>query len=46
MDKAKLIIKDKTIELPIIEGTENEKAIDITKLRKETGFITIDPGFW
>lgn len=45
MDKAKLIIKDKTIELPIIEGTENEKAIDITKLRKETGFITIDPGF-
>tara|TARA_B100002052_G_scaffold267557_1_gene265560 strand:- start:9155 stop:10423 length:1269 start_codon:yes stop_codon:yes gene_type:complete len=45
MDKAKLIIKEKTIELPIIEGTENEKAIDITKLRKETGFITIDPGF-
>lgn len=45
MDKAKLTIKDKTIELPIIEGTENEKAIDITKLRKETGYITIDPGF-
>ena len=45
MDKAKLIIKEKTIELPIIEGSENEKAIDITKLRKETGFITIDPGF-
>lgn len=45
MDKAKLIIKDKTIELPIVKGTENEKAIDITKLRKETGYITIDPGF-
>jgi len=45
MEKAKLTIKNKTIELPIIEGSEKEKAIDITSLRKETGYITIDPGF-
>ena len=46
MKKAKLILDQKqTIELPIIKGTENEKAIDITSLRKETGFITLDPGY-
>lgn len=42
---AKLIIDDKTYELPIIEGTEGEKAIDISRLRVETGYITLDPGF-
>ena len=42
---AKLIICDKTFEMPIITGTEGEKAIDISKLRQETGFITYDPGF-
>lgn len=42
---AKLIIDDKTIELPIVEGTEGEKAIDISRLRSETGYITLDPGF-
>ena len=45
MKKAKLIIDEKTIELPIIEGSEHEKAIDITSLRKETGYITLDPGY-
>ena len=45
MDKAKLKIASKEIELPIIKGTENEYAIDITKLRKETGYITLDPGY-
>lgn len=35
----------KSIELPIIEGTENEKGIDITKLRAQTGHIAMDPGF-
>ena len=45
MDKAKLKIASKEIELPIIKGTENEHAIDITKLRKETGYITLDPGY-
>lgn len=42
---AKLIIDDKTYECPIIEGTEGEKAIDIGKLRAESGYITLDPGY-
>ena len=33
MDKAKLKIASKEIELPIIKGTENEHAIDITSLK-------------
>jgi citrate synthase len=42
---AKLILGDKTYELPVIEGSENEKAIDISKLRGQTGYITIDTGY-
>ncbi|MGV6861549.1 MAG: citrate synthase [Putridiphycobacter sp.] len=42
---AKLELEGKTIELPIITGTENEKALDISKLRGETGYITLDKGF-
>jgi citrate synthase len=42
---AKLSYGGKDFELPIVEGTENEKAIDIAKLRAQTGLITIDPGF-
>ena len=45
MKSAKLVIDDKKIELPIISGSENEKAIDISKLRNETGYITMDPGY-
>ena len=46
MKKAKLILdNDKSIELPVVQGSENEKAIDITSLRKETGYITLDPGY-
>ncbi len=44
-EKAKLTLGDKTIELPVFEGTEGEKAIDITKLRAETGYVTIDSGY-
>ncbi len=33
------------IELPVVTGSENEKAIDIGKLRGGSGLITIDPGF-
>jgi len=43
--KAELHIDGKIIELPIITGTENETAIDISKLRAETGVITLDNGF-
>ncbi len=42
---AKLELDGKTYEFPVIEGSENEKAIDISKLRASTGYITIDPGF-
>ena len=42
---AKLIIDGKTYELQIIEGSEGERAIDISSLRKETGLITLDPGY-
>lgn len=44
-ETVKLCIEDKTYELPVIEGSENEKAIDISKLRSQTGYITIDTGF-
>ncbi|MGY6523580.1 MAG: citrate synthase [Mongoliitalea sp.] len=42
---AKISYAGKEYELPVIEGTENEKAIDIGKLRAQSGLITIDPGF-
>jgi len=46
MSEAKLTLADGTeITLPIIEGSEGEKAIDISKLRAETGHITLDNGF-
>lgn len=44
-DLAKLILDGKEYEFPIIEGSEGEKAIDISKLRAQTGHITMDPGF-
>ena len=42
---AKLTIGGETIELPVITGSEGEKAIDIRSLRANTGYITIDNGF-
>ena len=45
MKKAKLILGEKEIELNIIKGVESESAIDITKLRSQTGYITLDPGY-
>lgn len=42
---AKLILGDKTFELPTFTGSEGEKAIDITKLRAETGHVTLDTGY-
>lgn len=42
---AEIKIDGKTFELPVIVGTENEVAIDISKFRAESGVITIDPGF-
>lgn len=42
---AEIKVDGKSYELPIIEGTEQERAIDISKLRAQSGLITIDPGF-
>ena len=43
-EKATLTLEGKSIELPVISGTEGEKAVDISKLRAETGYITYDNG--
>ncbi|MFQ3577388.1 MAG: citrate/2-methylcitrate synthase, partial [Verrucomicrobiia bacterium] len=45
MSEATLIYGDKKIGLPILEGTEGEKAIDIRKLRAQTGLVCYDDGF-
>jgi citrate synthase len=42
---AKIELDGKVYELPVITGTENEKAIDISKLRDMTGYITLDTGY-
>lgn len=43
--EAILKIEDKEIKLPIVVGTENEKGIDISRLRADTGCVTLDPGY-
>ncbi|MCX6939045.1 MAG: citrate synthase [Verrucomicrobia bacterium] len=42
---ATLNLDGKEIPLPVIVGSEGEKAIDINKLRGDTGYITYDDGF-
>jgi len=44
-ETAKVTVGGKTVELPVVVGTEQEKGIDITRLRQDTGYITLDPGF-
>lgn len=44
-NSAKLEFNGKSIELPIITGTENESAIDVRRLRDTTGLITYDDGY-
>ncbi|MBN1101952.1 MAG: citrate synthase, partial [Deltaproteobacteria bacterium] len=43
--KATLIVDGKSYEIPLLVGTEGERAIDITRLRQQTGLITYDPGY-
>ena len=45
MNTATLLLKGKEYELPVLEGTEGETAIDITSLRTQSGAITFDPGY-
>ena len=44
-DVARLRFGDKEIELPVVVGTENERAVDISQLRTQTGLITLDEGY-
>lgn len=44
-NKATLEYQGKLYEFPVIEGSENELAIDIKTLRAQSGMITIDPGY-
>ena len=41
----KISYNNSNYEFPLIEGTENEKGIDIQNLRSKTGLITYDPGY-
>jgi citrate synthase len=44
-DAATLRAGDRELELPIVHGTAGDDAVDIGKLRSETGLITLDPGY-
>jgi citrate synthase len=44
-NKAKIVLGDKTQELPMIQGTLGPDVVDISKLYGETGMFTYDPGF-
>lgn len=42
---AELLFEGKSYQLPVVTGTENEKAIDINNLRQDTGLVTLDSGY-
>ena len=42
---ANLRIGDRELDLPIVTGTDGDDAIDIARLRSESGLITLDPGY-
>ena len=44
-EQAILKLGDMQCELPVVSGSEGEKAIDIRKLREQTGYITLDPAY-
>jgi citrate synthase len=44
-NKAELHYNGKIYEIPVVTGSENENALDISKLRSESGLITLDRGF-
>ena len=44
-DKASIQVGDTKLDVPVIIGAENEKAIDIAQLRAKTGYVTLDPAF-
>jgi len=44
-DYVELKYKGEVRRLPVIIGSEGEKAVDISRFRQETGFVTLDPGY-
>ena len=44
-NSADLTVDGKTYSFPTLEGTENEKAFDISNLRDQTGYVTLDRGY-
>lgn len=44
-DQATLLLGERQFQFPVVEGTEHERAIDISYLRAETGHITLDQGY-
>jgi citrate synthase len=44
-ETATIILEGKSYELPVVRGTEDEKAVDISGLRKASGYITLDRGY-
>jgi len=42
---AKLVVEGREYELPVVRGSEGEKAVDITSLRRLSGYITLDRGY-
>src|ERR1043166_3289270 len=44
-DQAKLDIDGKVYQLPVVVGSEDERAVDISKLRDQSGYITLDNGY-
>jgi citrate synthase len=44
-DDAKLVFEGEEYELPVVEGSEGEKAIDVSQLRSRSGAITLDSGY-
>ena len=43
--EAEVRLKDRTVKLPVHQGSESECGIDIGELRSQTSCITLDPGF-
>src|SRR5208337_5080495 len=44
-NEAKLELDGKTFTLPTVEGSEGEKAVDVSSLRANTNYITLDDGY-
>jgi citrate synthase len=44
-DKASIQVGDTKLDVPVVIGTEDEKAIDVAQLRAKTGYVTLDPAF-